>query len=185
MIGAVRSYSVPADALLARHCERVAGAYTDCFVTEIAGEVGLAGFVEAFYASPAFKLELFTVGLLFGKAWSDAMARQVALGEGEDFSAWRVEARTADELLMREIISDRTKSWLRVEPAADGPEPRTRLYFGTAILPVGVKANGEPRMSVLFALVPFHRLYARVLLGGARWALMRGRAASWSRLSPG
>ena len=169
-----RSCPLPSECLLARHCEGLPGAYTDAFVATVPATVSLPQFVEAFYSSVAFKPELIFVGLLFGRPWA-FRARELAQGRVEDFSAWRVEARTADELLLREIISDRTRSWLKVEPLPDGT---TRLYFGSAILPVGLKADGEPRMSPLFALVGLHRVYARVLLAAAKRGLRMTRLQS-------
>ena len=91
------------------------------------------------------------------------MARELAAAETDAFSAWRVEARTPTELLMRETISDKTRSWLSVEPRP----ATTWLYFGSAVLPLGFKRDGSPRMSALFSLLPFHRIYARQLLRSA------------------
>ena len=53
-----------------------------------------------------------------------------------------------------------------VEPAK-APAAGTWLHFGTAVLPVGRRADGRPKMSPLFALLAFHKLYARALLAGA------------------
>jgi hypothetical protein len=171
-VAPVQARPLPADALLGRYTDPAVGAYTDCFTVEAPGEISLQAFVEAFHTGRVFKLERLVVGLLFGKPSTDRLARQLALGEVESFSAWRVERRTTDQLLMREVISDKTRLWLRVAPILDGPSPATRLYFGTAVLPVGLKANGDRRMSVLFALLGFHQLYARVLLSGAKARLL-------------
>jgi hypothetical protein len=173
---------LPPETLLARYCDG-AGTYTDSFVIEAPGAIALHDLVEAFYSSPAFKLELLVVGILFGKRWSDRQAGQLARCETADFSAWRVWERTADQLLMREIISDKTRSWLMVQPQRGEPAPTTRVYFGTAVLPVGEDAKGRPRMSVLFApLLVFHRLYSRLLLGSAVRRLGLGRTGQ-ARLS--
>ncbi|CAN5309628.1 hypothetical protein BH11PSE2_BH11PSE2_18670 [soil metagenome] len=172
-MASVQPRPLPIDALLARYAGPADGAYTDCFVTEAAGEVSLPSFVEAFCTGRVFRLERLLIRALFGKSGTDRLARRLALGEIQAFSAWRVEARTPDQLLMREIISHKTRLWLKVEPLTDGTAPRTRLYFGTAVLPVEAGANGAPRMSVLFNLLWFHRLYARVLLSGARARLAR------------
>ena len=51
----IKSGPAPDEALHAKY-ER-AGAYTDCFTTEVAGRVTHAQFVEAFYTSRVFKLE--------------------------------------------------------------------------------------------------------------------------------
>jgi hypothetical protein len=165
----VQPCPVPPQALLARYAAPAAGGYADGYMMVVPGTVSLPAFVEAFYSSWAFRLELFVVGVVFGKAWSGAMAGRLARGETDGFSAWRVEDRTADELLMREIISDKTRSWLMVQAHTEAATPMTRVYFGSAILPVGVRADGSPRMSALFApFLGFHRLYSRLLLAAAR-----------------
>ena len=155
--------AVPPGCLLARYSREVGGGYIDAFRIELPGEVSLQSFVAAFYSSRLIRLELFVLDLLFGKAWSGRMAQRLAAGEAETFSAWRVEARTSTELLMHETISGQTRSWLSVEPRPS----TTGLYFGSAVLPVGFKPDGSPRMSKLFAVLPFHRLYARLLLRSA------------------
>lgn len=157
---------LPPDALLARYAPR---AYTDSYAVEVPGTVNLAAFIEAFYTSRVFKLELWIVGRLFRRPSSGAEARRLAHGQTDAFSAWRVEDRTADQLLMREVISGKTRSWLKVQPDGEA----TRLYFGSAVLPVGAGPDGRPRMSRLFALVGFHRVYSRVLLASARARLDR------------
>ena len=154
---------VPPRSLLARYSPEVSGGYVDAYRIELPGEVSLQTFVEAFYSSRLIRLELFLLGLLFRKPWSGPRARRLAAAQADAFSAWRVEARTSTELLMHEIISGKTRSWLSAEPRPS----TTCLYFGTAVLPVEIKRDGSPRMSPLFALLPFHRLYARQLLRSA------------------
>lgn len=159
---------VPPGSLLARYSPEISGGYVDALRIELPGEVSLESFVAAFYSSRIIRLELFVLGLLFRKPWSGKMARSLAATEAEAFSAWRVEARTSTELLMREIISGKTRSWLSIEPRPS----TTCLYFGSAVLPVGLKPDGSPRMSALFALLPFHRIYARLLLRSAAARLL-------------
>ncbi len=160
----IQARPLPDKAFLNRY--RGEGRYTDCFSTDVARAVSLPQLVEAFYTSAMFRPERVSVGLLFSRPASDADARRLAASETDRFSAWQVEARDERQLLMRETISDKTRLWLMVEPL-DGAEPSTRLSFGTAVLPVGTRADGSPRMSVLFALVGFHKIYARALLAGA------------------
>ncbi|MCX7357806.1 MAG: hypothetical protein NT015_06665 [Alphaproteobacteria bacterium] len=93
----------------------------------------------------------------------------MARGETEKFAAWTVEARAADQLLVCDYLS-RTRSWLMVEPIEGGG---TRLYFGTAVVPVGI-GSGRARLGFPFnALLPFHKLYARALLGAARGRVVK------------
>ncbi len=144
------------------------GAYTDCFATDVAARVSFAAFVEAFYTSAAFKCERFVLTWAVSKPSSDDDARRLGRGETEKFAAWTVEARAADQVLVCDFLS-RTRSWLMVEPIEGG----TRLYFGTAVVPVGL---GSGRASLGFpfdALLPFHKLYARVLLGAARGRVLK------------
>jgi len=137
MLGAaIRACSLPADALLARYAG--AGAYTDCYVLDVAGAVSHAEYVEAFYTGTAFKIERLLLGLLFAKPATDMQARQLSLGEIDRFSGWQVEDRNTDQLLMCDF-SGKTRSWLMVAPQSEGSTPVTRLYFGSAVLPSGPK----------------------------------------------
>lgn len=153
---------LPEAALLQSYAAK--GAYTDCFAVDVAARVSLAAFVEAFYTSAAFKCERFVLTWVVAKPSSDEDARRLARGETETFAAWSVEARAADQVLVCDYLS-RTRSWLMVEPIADGG---TRLYFGTAVVPVGFGSGGGRLGFPFNALLPFHKLYARVLLGAAR-----------------
>lgn len=158
----ITSRELPAGALLGAYVAK--GAYTDCFATDVAARVSLAAFVEAFYTSAAFKCERFVLTWVVAKPSSDDDARRLARGEAEKFAAWTVEARAPDQLLVCDYLS-RTRSWLMVAPIEGGG---TRLYFGSAVVPVGI-GSGRARLGFPFnALLPFHKLYARVLLGAAR-----------------
>jgi hypothetical protein len=164
---AVRPGERPADALL--NASREAGAFTDCYVCEVDGAVSLAAFVEAFYTTRLFKLERFILGWLAGRPATDADARRLAEGAADRFSAWRVEARAADQLLLADFTG-RTQSWLMVAPVAGTRSgPQTRLYFGSAVLPIARRgADAQPRFGfALSASLGFHRLYSKLLLGAA------------------
>ena len=164
--GAIKPCRLPAHALLAKYAGT--GAYTDCYALDVAGTVSHAAYVEAFYTGKALKIELLLLGLFFAKPSTDIQAKQLAVGEIDNFSGWRVEDRNTDQLLMCDF-SGKTRSWLMVAPQPEGSMPATRLYFGSAVLANGTKATGEPRMGALFApLLGFHKLYSRVLLDGAR-----------------
>lgn len=168
---AVEACSLPGPALLARYAS--AGGYTDCYRAEVAGSVSLAAFVTSFYTGGLFRIERFVLSALLSRPSTDAQARQLAAGEIAEFSAWRVEARTADQLLMRPIDS-RTRSWLMVAPAGPAEAPTTLLYFGSAVVPIVDRSTGQTRASWLFtALLGFHQHYSRLLLGSARARLAR------------
>lgn len=163
---------LPVDALLRRYVER--GAFTDCFAADVAGSVSIAAFVEAFYTSVAFKPEQVVLTWLVAKRSNDADARRLARGEVETFAAWSVEARAADQLLLCDY-QNRTRSWLMVaRNEGDG----TRLYFGSAVVPVGVGAGAGKLGFPFDALLGFHTLYSRVLLGAARGRVTRGARRS-------
>ena len=162
----VHASSLPEQALLARYSG--AQGYTDCYCADVGRSVSHAQYVEAFYTGAVFKLERFLLGWLASRPSTDAEARALATGALDTFSAWRVEERTADQLLMCDF-SGRTRSWLMVAPRGNG----TRLYFGSAVVATRSR-SGRPHMGVGFkALLGFHRLYSRILLGAARSRLTR------------
>lgn len=162
--------SRPAGALLDLYEHQ--GAYTDCYATQVPGDVDLAAHVEAFYLGRVFKLERHLLRLLARRPSTDAEARAVARGEAARFAAWHVEARTENQLLMCDMAG-RTRSWFMVAPTQDG-STGTRLYFGSAVVPVRDRATGQARIGWPFAaLLGFHRVYSRVLLAAARDRLLR------------
>lgn len=159
--------ALPASALLATY--RDAGAYTDCYATEVDAAIPQADYVEAFYCTWLFKIERRLLALFVGKPSSDEQARELATGASEAFAAWTVEGRAADQLLLCDF-QQRTRSWLMSEPLASGG---TRLYFGSAVVPVRDR-QGRLRMGAVFRLLlGFHRLYSRLLLGAAVARLRR------------
>ncbi|MBL8488912.1 MAG: hypothetical protein JNK22_17750 [Rhodocyclaceae bacterium] len=159
---------VPAGALLSRYGDGGGrqGGFADAYAVVVAGTVTHADYVAAFYTTPLFRVERAILRWLAGRPSTDADARALADG-AERFAAWRVEARAADQVLLADFTG-RTRSWLAVEAVAGG----TRLWFGSAVVPRG----GERGPGFPFAaLLGFHRLYSRLLLGAARRRL---RAAS-------
>jgi hypothetical protein len=159
---AVQPCELPPDALLQRY--RAAGAYTDCYSTDVAHAVSHAAFVEAFYTSVLFKLERLILRLFAARGSTDAQAAALARGEVDVFAAWSVEGRAPDQVLLCDFTR-RTRSWLMVTPLPAG----TRLYFGSAVVPVHDPRSGRSRLGFAFtALLGFHKLYSRVLLCAAR-----------------
>lgn len=140
---------LPETALLQRYAVDPA-CYTDCLTRDEKGQIDIATYVTAFYSTWLFKLERGLLGLL-GKSATDGQARDMAEGHTNTFSAWTVEARTGQQLLMCDM-GGATRSWFMVAPEGD----KTRLYFGSAV----TKTD-----SWLFKLLlPFHNMYARALL---------------------
>lgn len=163
----VRPQPLPGHALLGVYTRD--GGYTDCFVAEIPRAVSHAQYVEAFYTTWVFKLERFILKWAVARPSTDEDARRLAAGTLEKFAAWSVEGRAANQLLLCDFMG-RTRSWLMVAPEGSG----TRLYFGSAVVPVRDKRTGQPVLGRSYsALLGFHTLYSRILLGAAARRLAR------------
>lgn len=157
---------LPDRALLGRY--RASGDFTDCYTTDTDGSVSIARFVAAFYTTPLFRLERVILSWALSRPSTDAGARQLAEGLAETFSAWRVEGRSDDQLLMTDV-QGRTRSWFMVAPLTTGGDARTRLYFGSSVIKVVDPATGEAGVGPGFrALLGFHKLYSVLLLASAR-----------------
>lgn len=170
----IRPCPLPSDALLNRYL--ASGAYADCYVTEVTHPVSHAEFVEAFYTTAVFKLERLILRLVASRPSTDAQAGQLARGELSSFAAWSVEARASNQLLLCDL-SGRTRSWLMVAIAENPDSLGTRLYFGSAVIPVQSPRNARASLGPVFsALLGFHKLYSRVLLWAARHRLSRNNA---------
>lgn len=162
----VERCDIPVNALLAGYSRD--GTYTDCYTTEIPGRISFAGFVFAFYTTFLFKLERFILKWMVSKPSTDAQARQLADGRIEKFAAWDVENRAENEILMCDF-QGRTRSWLMVAPAGTVSGTRTRLYFGSAVVPIRNSKAGEPSLGFGFqVLLGFHKVYSVLLLYSAK-----------------
>lgn len=165
----IQTCELPTNALLLRY--RNAGAYVDCYVTEFARPVSHAEFVEAFYTTAVFRLERLLLAWLVARPSTDAQARELACGTRTSFAAWSVEARETDQMLLSDF-QGRTRSWLMSTPASGNQA--TRLYFGSAVVPIVRKRSGQARMGFAFrALLGFHKFYSRILLRAAVARLAR------------
>lgn len=159
--------SVPDASFLGAYTRR--GAYTDCYAATVPGSVTLPDFVFAFYTTPLFRLERWLLAKALGLPSTDMQARQLADGTATRFSAWQVEQRAADEIL---LDAGQTRSWLNVEPLAGTAS--TLLRFGSAVVP---KRPGGRFGLAFHALLGFHRLYSRLLLRAACRRVLALRAA--------
>lgn len=167
---AIHVGALPPDALLVPYRSR--GAYTDCYHMDLPGAVTLQAYVEAFYTTRLFKVERLLLRWLARRPSTDVQARQLAHGQATAFAAWTVEARAPDQLLLCDFMK-RTRSWLMVQPVAGGGAQATRLYFGTAVVPLSTAASGQASFGLAFhALGGFHRLYSRALMRAARQRLV-------------
>lgn len=149
----------------------LSGNYTDCFSVNMNGDVRLAYFINAFYTSKLFKLERILLKWLFDKPSTDEQVEQLAMGTVQKFSAWKVEKRTVDQLLLCDY-QGRTRSWLMTEVYRVNDKPETRLYFGSAVI-----ANSDLESSNFLwrigtsLLFQFHIFYSQLLLAAAKYQL--------------
>lgn len=169
----IQACELPQGALLAKYRDN--GGYADCYVTEVAWRVSHAEYVEAFYTTALFGVEKRLLSWFVSKPSTDAEVRQLAAGSRDSFAAWRVEARSADQLLLSDF-QGHTRSWLMVSASATGAVGGTRLYFGSAVVPVVSVKSGKPSLGGAFRLLlGFHKLYSRALLRAASARLARLR----------
>ena len=162
--------SIPDGALLGEYCGD--GTYTDCYTTILIGSVSHAQYVMAFYTTLVFKLERLILKWLVSKPSTDIQARHLAEGSIDAFSAWYVENRSENQLLMCDF-QGRTRSWLMVITEATNIGTRTHLYFGSAVVPINDAKTGKVTMGFGFrALLGFHKLYSVVLLYAAKSRLV-------------
>jgi hypothetical protein len=162
----IQACPLPDGALLGTYSRN--GAYADCYAVDVPGAFTHAQFVAAFYTTFLFKLERSILKWAVARPSTDAQAAQLAAGAIDSFAAWHVEQRAPGQLLMCDF-QRRTRSWLMVATQATGGAPVTRLYFGSAVVPVKDARTGQMKMGAAFSLLlSFHKLYSRMLLGAAR-----------------
>ncbi len=164
----ISASELPSGAFLAEYSKT--GAYTDCYSVEVSQHVDLPEYVEAFYTTPIFKIERFILARLAGMPSIDRDAHDLAHGQVSRFAAWEVESRASDQVI---LAAGRTRSWLMVDSIESGDSPSCRLYFGSAVVPAGSGKLGWH----FKALLGFHKLYSRILLGSAVRRLNRRQAA--------
>lgn len=169
--GRIAPCELPAGALLGTY--RDAGAYTDCYAADMPRAVSQAEYVEAFYTTWVFKLERWVLAMFVAKPSTDLQAQALACGQADAFAAWSVEGRTGNQLLMCDF-QRRTRSWLMSVPAPADAATGTRLFFGSAVVPATHPKSGRSTMGPVFrALLGFHKVYSRVLLGATMSRLQR------------
>jgi hypothetical protein len=168
---AIQTSELPQIALLNKYKQQ--GAYTDCYFMDLPRAISQAEYVAAFYTTGLFKVERAILSLLVAKPSTDLQAKQLAAGKADHFAAWSVEGRATNQLLLCDF-QGRTRSWLMSVVDDSNNPTRTRLYFGSAVVPVVNKASGKKSLGIAFyALMGFHRLYSRSLMASARARLLR------------
>ena len=158
--------ALPAGALLESYVRD--GAYTDCYSTTLEIEVTLSEFMEAFYTTFVFKSERFILAKAMNLPSTDSEAHEIAHGKARQFSAWKVEDRDVNQVI---LAAGRTRSWLMVHSEDSPAGEATALYFGSAIVPDN---QGGPGWQFKL-LLSFHKLYSRILLGAAARRLSKRR----------
>ncbi|NRB42651.1 MAG: hypothetical protein HRU20_29985 [Pseudomonadales bacterium] len=167
----IKQCPLPDHALLNAYKQN--GAYTDCYTTEISCAVTHAQYVQAFYSTAIFRLERLILKWAVSKPSSDDQVALLATGETNTFAAWSVEGRSENQLLMCDFKS-RTRSWLMIEPLESENGIKTRLYFGSAVVPIKKSKTGKPSLGLIFdALHGFHLLYSVALLSSAKSRLKK------------
>lgn len=173
---AIQTAELPQIALLNKYKQE--GAYTDCYFMDLPRAISQAEYVEAFYTTGVFKIERAILSILASKPSTDMQAKQLATGEVDNFAAWSVEGRTPNQLLLCDF-QGRTRSWLMCVVDESGGSMKTRLYFGSAVVPNVDPASGRKSFGFVFhALMGFHWFYSRTLMASARARLMRQVARS-------
>jgi hypothetical protein len=172
-MGSIRNSPLPKEALLRLYLRD--GHYTDCFSTDISQSVTHSQYVTAFYTTFLFKIERLILRLAVSRPSTDTDAVQLAEKQRDTFAAWNVETRDDNQLLLCDF-QGRTRSWLMIEPMPPEQGPRTRLYFGSAVVLTG-KSERERRSGIFGfdLLLRFHRLYSVALLYSAKKRLERAK----------
>jgi len=165
----VKSAPLPEESLLRPYLRD--GHYTDCYRIDISRSVTHSQYIAAFYTTFLFRIERFILKWAVSKPSTDAEAVQLAEKQRDSFAAWDVEARGDDQLLLCDF-QGRTRSWLMIEPMPPAQAPRTRLYFGSAVVRNRERSSRPFRFG---ALLGFHRLYSVALLYSAKKRLERAR----------
>jgi hypothetical protein len=169
----VISTAVPDGSLLAQYenvtADQTVSNYCDCYSTIIDRKVDLQEFVYAFYTSKVFSVERKILATVLRIPTTDEHAKQLSLGNTDSFSAWTVETRLDNEMLLREPRS-RTASWFMVRQEVGATSDRTQLLFGSVVFP----KNDQKGLGILFhSLSTFHTYYSHALLRSAYKGLHR------------
>jgi len=170
----IESCPLPDNTLLSIYQQN--GAYTDCYCTEISSTVTHSQYVHAFYTTSVFKLERSILKWVVSKPSSDAQVVLLVEGKTDTFSAWSVENRCENQLLLCDY-QKRTRSWLMIKHVDSENGIQTRLYFGSAVVPRKNIKTGRSSFGLGFhALYWFHKMYSVVLLLSAKSRLKRGKS---------
>lgn len=164
-MSAIQVGKLPEEALPIKYARN--DAYTDCFYIDIFRKVSLEEYIEAFYTTPLIKVERTVLSLLARKPSTDENAKQLSIGQNNQFAAWTVECRLSNQILLCDFTK-KTRSWLMVNDRINTKTAVTRLYFGSVVVPKSVSKVGQPSFGFLFhVLYRFHYMYSGALLKAA------------------
>jgi len=150
---------LPSDSLLIRY--RESKDFTDCYQISINQKINLHEYVNAFYTSWLFKLERFIIKWLVNKPSTDQDVELLARSETSEFSAWSVEERTENQLLLCDY-QGQTRSWLSV---VNQDNESSQIYFGTAVVYRKDKKGRTIEFNQVFKFISlFHHFYAKALI---------------------
>lgn len=91
--------------------EHHAGVYTDCFQTELPKGGTLESYINAFFNTWLFRIERMILSTAAKKPVSDEDIARLAQGTSNTMSAWQVERRDADQILL-EVPQPPIRTWL-------------------------------------------------------------------------
>ena len=166
----IQKCELPEHALLHSYVEKLS--YVDCYTTVVAGSISHSEYVMAFYTTWLFKLERLILKWFIDKTSSDQLAEKMARGEINTFAAWHVESRAENQLLMCDF-KHRTRSWFMLEALAINDKTHTRLYFGSAVVPLKTSKPNQAKFGKLFyLLITLHKAYSILLLYYAKNRLL-------------
>lgn len=169
----IKSCSLPESALLNSY--QKSDAFTDCYCTELPFAISHSQYIQAFYTTTLFRFERSMIKWLIAKPSSDAQVALLATGDIEEFSAWTVESRGENQLLLCDYQKF-TRSWLMIETVEKEEITHTKLYFGSAVVPKEGSKPGKPSFGFIFhALAWFHKIYSIALLRSAKSRLLKSK----------
>lgn len=166
----VQNGPLPEDSYLRDYGPKT-GSYTDCFYLDVKRDVLLGDYIRAFFNTPIFRLERVILATFLGAGSSRQDVLDLASGAGTKLAAWQMEERSDDQILLA-VTDGPVRTWLMVGQSPEGKG--TRLYFGSAVVPMATNDQGEPEIGDVYKrFMGFHKLYSRILLKSAARKLRR------------
>lgn len=166
----VKAGPIPEGGLLNTYTLKL-GCYTDCFWTDVSGQVTLNDLISTFFNTPVLRLERKILGIFGSRPSTNNDVVGLASGSSDTLAIWEVEARDDNQLLLA-VGNGPIRTWLMASQAGTN-ENVSRIYFGSAVLPMAFSPSGEPKMSRTFhMLLGFHKLYSCLLLWSTKRRLL-------------